>query len=152
MGAPLPNAPWALAQLVPSPEISFDAAGAHAGMRWQVTPVLYSFGSRAEVSRWRAFIAEPFVRHVGSIELSANPEYLAGDFSVRAGPRAYFPLIDHGEYLSCSIGTSLSTIGGLSVGYEAGVYVLYGILGVQLTLSPSPNAPPAIAALRFRFF
>ena len=152
----MPDAVWAVAQIVPSPEIVVAENVAHFGLRWQVTPILYSFGIHRGQSPWRAFIAEPFVRQVGSIEGYVSPEYVSGQggdmFSLRFGTRAYFPLLSHGEYLSVSLGTSYSTFASGGVGYELGAYVLFGIFGVQLTTSPTPGQPSWIATLRFRYF
>src|SRR5438552_12189920 len=109
---------WLATQLVPSPQIGFSAPpheGAVFGLEWQLTPVLYSFGAHRGASRWRAFLAEPRVRHAGSVELFASPEYLAlrdvpdrakDRWFVRPGGRAYFPLARDGEYLSASLGVS----------------------------------------------
>ena len=84
MSAPLPDAAWAITQLVPSPEIAVggEERGAHVGLRWQVTPLLYSFGVNRRVSPWRAFIAEPMVRQGGSVEAYVSPEW------IDEGPRA----------------------------------------------------------------
>ena len=156
-GAPTPDVVWVVAQAIPSPEIaSFDHA-AHFGLRWQVTPVLYSFGTHRSAPRWRAFIAEPFTRHAGSVELFASPEYMTSDrsedrLSLRVGTRSYFPIASRGEYLSVSIGASYSTFRGGAVGYEAGAYTLFGIFGVAVTYSPSREAPTWIGTLRFRYF
>jgi len=40
------------------------------------------------------------------------------------------------------------------IAYEAGAYVLFGAVGVQLTASPTPSAAPiaTIATLRLRYF
>ena len=79
---------WALWQLVPSPELAFGDGGALFGLRWQLTPLLYAFALDPRLSPWRAFIAEPIVRHGGSIELFLSPEYLARGserFGIRAG-------------------------------------------------------------------
>lgn len=76
VGAPLPDAAWAITQLVPSPEIAVggEERGAQVGLRWQVTPVLYSFGVNRRKSPWRAFIAEPMVRQGGSVEAYVSPD------------------------------------------------------------------------------
>jgi hypothetical protein len=153
--------PWLVTQLVPSPEIAVGSQGAYFGMRWQLTPLLYSWGIHRGLSPWRAFIVEPNVRQSGSIELFFTPEYVATGASFadswipRAGARAYFPLVEHGEYLSASIGASYFYFAGQSAAaYEAGLYVLFGVLGVQVTATPTPSAAPVatIATLRVRYF
>jgi hypothetical protein len=150
---------WALFQLVPSPQLGFGDDGALFGLRWQVTPVLYSFATDARLSRWRWLMAEPIVRHSGSLELFLSPEYLALDggigarFGARAGLRSYFGLIQRGDYLSVSIGSSVfgfRDVEGAS--FEAGAYVLFGTLGLVLTYSPGFDAAPWLATLRLRYF
>lgn len=156
-GAAVPDVVWVATQAVPSPELaSFDHA-TRFGLRWQVTPLLYSFGTHRSARRWRAFIAEPFTRHVGSVELFASPEYMAADraedrASLRVGTRSYFPIASRGEYLSVSLGASYSTLRGGGVGYEAGAYTLFGVIGFALTYSPSKEAATWIGTLRFRYF
>jgi hypothetical protein len=61
---PIPTLPWLIPQLIPSPELGFGALkgasnDAHFGMRWQLTPVLYSFGMYRKLSPWRFFVVEP---------------------------------------------------------------------------------------------
>jgi len=138
--------PWLATQLIPSPELAYGDDVAHFGVRWQP---------------WRFFVAEPYVRQSGSVELFVTPEYLAYGSSVgdgwilRTGVRSYFPLIEHGEYLSVSVGASSFVFGGKwGAAYEAGAYALFGIVGVQLTMSPTPSAAPiaTIATLRIRYF
>src|SRR4051794_38438408 len=58
-----PTLLWTALQLVPSPEWRNDGSRSYAGMRWQVTPLLYSFGINRKLSPWRTLIAEPTVRH-----------------------------------------------------------------------------------------
>jgi hypothetical protein len=153
--------PWVAAQLVPSPELAVGDGRARFGVRWQVTPVLWSWGIHRGLSPWRFFIAEPFVRQAGSVELFLSPEYFVygprfvNGMAGRAGVRAYFPLIERGEYLSVSAGGSyLYFDGDSSAAVEAGAYTLFGIVGAQLTWSPNPSASPIawIATLRLRYF
>ncbi len=155
-----PTALWFLTQMVPSPEVAAGSTGAHFGLRWQVTPLLYSWGINRKLSPWRVLVSEPLVRHSGSMEIYISPEYIdtSGSFGekwlLRPGVRAYFPLVQHGDNLSVSIGTSYQRFQGRSsAAFEAGAYVLYGIFGLQLSYAPAPNQPIAtIATLRFRYF
>ncbi len=151
--------PWLVTQLVPSPELVYGDATGRFGLRWQVTPLLFSWGIHRGLSPWRFLVAEPYVRQSGSIELYLTPEYVLsggslGDGGIlRTGVRSYFPLVEHGEHLSVSIGASQFFYEGRSgAAYEAGVYTLYGIVGLQITLSPSTSPLAAIATLRLRYF
>ena len=60
-------------QLVPSPLFVVGSGNVGGGLRWQVTPFLYSFGVAAKPVR--AFVVEPVARHAGAIELYASPEW-----------------------------------------------------------------------------
>jgi hypothetical protein len=150
---------WAVTQIIPSPEWLLGDAPARFGARWQVTPLLYSFGIHRRLSPWRSFIAEPIVRHAGSVELFGAPEVLAtgGELAdswiLRAGVRAYFPILDRGEHLSCSVGGSAFDFRGRAgAAYEAGVYTLFGVLGLQLTYSPAPHLRGTTLTLNVRYF
>ncbi|MEP7119615.1 MAG: hypothetical protein ABJE95_01850 [Byssovorax sp.] len=154
-----PTLLWTALQLVPSPEWMGDGAGSHAGMRWQVTPLLYSFGINRKLSPWRSLIAEPVVRHAGSVELFLSPEYLSnsGTFAehwlFRGGLRSYFPLVSKGEYLSTSLGASLLHFDHrLGAAASAGIYVLYGFVGAEVTYCPTPGLRGATATLSLRVF
>jgi hypothetical protein len=56
-----PTLPWLLAQAVPSAEWLVTDGGVRFGGRWQITPLLYSFGIDRRLSPWRVAIAEPIV-------------------------------------------------------------------------------------------
>jgi hypothetical protein len=154
-----PTLPWLVTQLVPSPEIAYGEDTSRFGMRWQVTPVLYSWGINRKLSPWRFFVAEPLVRQSGSIELFVSPEYLfyGGSFGDgwlwRGGVRSYFPLVQKGEYLSVSVGASEFAFAGRGgTALEGGAYVLFGTVGMQVTYSPSTAPVRFIATLRVRYF
>ncbi|AGP42406.1 hypothetical protein [Sorangium cellulosum] len=151
--------PWLLVQLVPSPELWIGPGEAHFGVRWQVTPLLYSFGMNRKLSPWRAFVVEPLTRHAGSLELFGAPEYIArpGAFGerwiFRGGVRAYFPLLHRGDYLSCSLGGSaIYARERLGASYEAGVYTLFGALGAQVTTTPTAALRSTTITLSIRYF
>jgi hypothetical protein len=151
--------PWIATQLVPSPELAYGQGSARFGLRWQVTPLLFSWGVHRGLSPWRFFVVEPYVRQSGSVEAYVTPEYVvygskfADGWVPRVGLRSYFPLVEHGEYLSVSVGTSYFSLAGQSgVAYEAGAYVLFGAVGVQATVAPSGGPLSAIATLRIRYF
>jgi hypothetical protein len=132
---PHPSIPWIVTQAIPSPEHT----GRSFGLRWQVTPFLWSWGiHRNAPRRWRAFVIEPSMRHSGSFEIYASPEWLRDrGFFGRAGLRSYFPVAERGEALSISIGTNAwYDHGRVGPSVELGAYTLYGFLGVLLTHSP----------------
>lgn len=163
-----PTFAWAALQLVPSPEIAIgrqrhiDPSGAidetlktAFGLRWQLTPVLWSFGVHPRQSRWRFFVVDPSARQSGSLELSTAFEYIGGHVDrllARPGLRVYLPVVAKGEYLSVSLGTSVYDYGGLRVAYDVGAYVLSGIFGIQMTVAPTHDPLAAIATLRVRYF
>lgn len=165
---PYPTFPWLLFQLLPSPELAFgktkviDATGkvddsirTAFGLRWQVTPLLWSFGVHHSQSRWRYFVVDPFARHSGSIELSTSFEWIGGHYDgliARPGVRVYLPVLEKGEKLSTSLGTSIYAADGLRVAYDAGIYVLNGFLGLQVTVAPRHQPLATIATLRIRYF
>ena len=132
------------------------------GFRWQATPALYSFGINKQLSPWRSFVAEPVVRHNGSLEAHVSPGLFGGAGAapfMRTGLRAYFPILHHGEYLSLSLGASYQrawqnrSFRPHAAVLEAGAYVLLGILGLQISYVPGPGqTTPVILALSFRYF
>lgn len=159
---------WLLLQAIPSPELAFGrhrtitATGAvekdsspSFGLRWQLTPVLWSFGVHPSQSRWRTFVVDPIARHSGSLELSTSAEYIAGHVDrliVRPGLRAYLPLVQKGEYLSMSLGTSAYSYAGLRVAYDVGAYFIGGLVGLQVTVAPTHAPLAAITTLSLRYF
>ena len=153
-----PSVWWLLTQAIPSPELVVGNEGARFGMRWQVTPLLYSFGIHRRLSPIRTLVVEPIVRHSGSIEFFVSPEWVAykgGTTLVDVGVRATFPLLHRGEYLSASIGVAHTSFDGFrGVRYEGGIYVLFGVLGAVVTVSPTPELAPVSTALtlRVRYF
>ena len=166
---PYPTGPWLLLQLLPSPEVAVgrvhepNATGttdakteAAFGLRWQVTPLLWSWGTNRRVSRWRTFVVDPLARHAGSLELTGTVEYFFGTVDraiVRPGVRAYFPIAQRGEYLSVSLGTSTYAYDEkMRVAYDVGAYVLWGLFGVQATIAPENGPLTAIGTFRIRYF
>ncbi len=156
---PSPTLPWLAFQLVPSPELA-AGEGAHFGLRWQLTPVLYSWGLNRRLSPWRFFVVEPLTRQSGSLELHFSPEWLdAGDgarerWFGHVGLRSYHPLVQRGENLSVSIGTAYfrNFAGEEGVAYEAGIYALYGVLGLRLAYAPGNARERFVTSFVFRVF
>jgi len=152
------NLYWVGAQLIPSPQwFKPPDSGVRIGMRWQVTPLLYSFGHNRYVSSCRFFMLEPVARQNGSVELFLSPEYLNLDtedkWMWRGGARVYFPLVDKGDNLSWSGSISYYQLGSQQgISYEAGVYIFFGIVGLQITHSPELREAPWLFTLRLRFF
>ena len=150
---------WGVAQLIPSPEWVSSNAGAKFGMRWQVTPLLYSFGINKKLSPFRCFMTDPLARQSGSAEIFFTPEYLniedefKDKWLFRGGLRFYIPLWQKGEYASLSFATSYYNFNGNNgVSYEVGVYLFAGILGFQTTYSPNFTNSEWIFTIRLRYF
>ena len=152
--------PWALAQLVPSPQWTFpEPGGVLFGMRWQVTPVLFSLRTRAGLSPWRFFVVEPNVRSWGSIELFLSPELVITpgpperSLLGRVGARLYIPLAHAGDYLSMSGGASaFASWQGAGGAIEVGLYTFAGMFGLQVTHAPDPRARSTTLTLAVRYF
>lgn len=132
--------------------------GLHAGLGWQVTPVLYSFAVRDEVPPFRFFAVDPLARQGGAIEVALSAENVFApprpgqDWVLRAGARVYAPLAARGESLSVSAGASIYTYGDrLEAAYELGVYTLFGVVGLVLRVAPADERLPASAMLRIRY-
>jgi hypothetical protein len=147
---------WFLAQLVPSPLLVTGVAHVGSGMRWQVTPLLYSFGI-AE-SPFRTFVVSPIARHSGSVELHASPEWACcapGDrtsWLLRAGLRVYLPIVEHGEVLSWSVGGSYFRGESGGFGGDLGIYTLSGVVGLNVTVAPQLERREVVTALTIRYF
>lgn len=153
------TAPWLLMQLVPSPELATGDAGVRFGLRWQLTPLLWSFGTDRRLPPLRSFVVEPLTRTSGSLEWFVSPEYLALDadtaerFGFRTGLRAYFPVLEKGDYLSVSLGTAYVRFAGQdAVSYQAGAYLLFGFLGFEQSYVPAFADARFISTLHVRFF
>ena len=179
---PDPSVAWLLAQLLPSPEIAAGSQGAAWGLRWQLTPIAYSWGVYRKITPWRFGLVDATARQSGSIELYASPEYVyfpthdlgahldhtrfplpklaggggswTGDaLFLRYGTRAYFPLWEKGEFLSGSLGASLYDFAGTwGVAYEAGIYGLGGLAGFQLAVTPRGGPLNVMSTFVLRIF
>jgi len=151
---------WLLLQAVPSPQwVTTENNSLNFGMRWQITPLLYSFGINKKLSPWRTMMSEPLTRQSGSVEIFFTPDYLnlnstfKNNWLFRGGFRAYFPLWHKGEYLSYSLASSYYNFNGENgISYEAGIYLFAGILGIQTTYSPTFKNSKWIFTIRIRYF
>jgi hypothetical protein len=155
---PRPTVLWLVTQAVPSPEWILGGSGSRFALRWQITPLLYTFALRRELSPWRSFVVEPLARHGGSLELYLSPEYVMSGkrferLMPRLGARAYFPIVERGDVVSMSLGTSyFSYRTDAGVAFEGGFYVLAGVLGAQFAWSPSNTGADWIVTLSLKYF
>ncbi|MEM7606846.1 MAG: hypothetical protein AAF411_15935, partial [Myxococcota bacterium] len=108
-----------------------------------------------EDSPWRAFIAEPRLRHGGSLEYFITPSLWFGEqerAGVRTGLRGYVPLVEYGEYLSMSAAVAYQRVGGEdAIAFEGGLYVLFGMMGVRFSYALGARRP-FVASFNLRFF
>ena len=154
---PPPTLPWMGTQLIPSPEVGFGGPGPAVGMRWQLTPLLYSFGMYRKLSPWRAFVVEPLTRQSGSLELFLSPEYVnvpgrTDEWLVRAGIHATFPLLERGEKLAFTLGAGVVLGSETSAELEGGFTIVWGLLGLFFAYAPRVTLAPATLMLRVRWF
>ena len=149
---------WLFLQTLPSPGMAWGERGVHGTMTWQVTPLLYSWAMDSRLSPWRLFVVEPLVRQSGSVELFFSPEYLGRgaaerNYGFRTGLRAYFPLTERGDGLSCSVGASLHWFPNEpGATFDAGMYTLFGGLGLLVSVSPWLSDNLVQTSLRVRYF
>lgn len=151
---PVPTVPWVITQAIPSPGHAWDRDGHSLSLRWQITPFLYSWGvHRRAPLHYRLFVVEPSFRNTGSIETWIGPEWLRDGhrYVTRGGVRSYFPVAGIGDALSISIGTGV-WVHGRDVGpvIEVGAYVLFGVLGLQLSHAPGLEHAEWTATLSWR--
>jgi len=152
---PPPTIAWMIVQTIPSPEVGFGGSSVAAGMRWQLTPLLYSFGMYRKLSPWRTFVVEPLTRQSGSIELFFSPEFLSAkttEWIARAGVHATFPLLERGEKVALTIGAGVALGAETSADFEGGVSVVGGALGLFFAYAPRVSLAPATLELRVRWF
>jgi hypothetical protein len=151
---------WTVLQLVPSPEVLVWNGAARFAARWQITPLLWSYGINRKLSPWRSFVVEPIVRHAGSIEAYLSPEILAGSLApgterwlLRGGLRSYFPLLAKGDYLSGSVGGALLHAGDRNgPAFDAALHTLAGFFGLRAGYCPTPGLRVTTVALEIRIF
>ena len=148
---------WFATQLVPSPLLVTGKEHVGGGLRWQITPVLYSFGIAERPLR--TFFVAPIARHSGSVELYVSPEWAccaprgASGWLGRAGLRLYLPLAEHGERWSWSLGGSYyRAAGGGGFAADLGVYTFNGVLGLLVTVSPALERREVMTSLNIRYF
>lgn len=151
---------WAVAQLIPSPQLVIGKEHVGGGLRWQLTPILYSFGIAERPVR--TFLVSPIARHSGSVELHVSPEWACcapneqSSWLVRAGLRLYLPLLEHGEKLSWSLGGSYYRAAGGSsrngAAADLGIFTFNGAFGLNVTVSPWLTRREVITTFTIRLF
>jgi hypothetical protein len=153
---PPPTLFWMLTQAIPSPEVGVGGTSPAGGLRWQLTPLLYSFGIYRKLSPWRTFVVEPLTRQSGSVELFVSPEFLAAtrtnEWLVRIGIHTTFPLLERGEKLAVTFGAGACLGAESSAEIEAGVSIFFGTFGLFLAYAPRVSLAPATVMLRIRWF
>jgi hypothetical protein len=148
---------WTIAQLIPSPLFVVGSDSVGGGVRWQLTPLVYSFGVAARPLR--SFVIEPVARHCGAVELFVSPEWACctprrtTNWLARTGARVYLPLVLRGESLAVSFGGSYAFASphGVVAG-ELGFYTLSSIFGLTVTVAPWLTGREVIGALSFHYF
>lgn len=160
---------WGVMQTIPSPVLFQDSNGKDArvifGLRWQITPVNFSFRANRFDSPFQFFMINPVRKFTGSAELFVQPE-LASDefensklsmFGIGAGSRVIIPVSGDGQNISVSLGGKYNYRKDFSGGYdhyfgiETGIYFIYGILGVQFNYNFSKKTKYNIG-LYFKYF
>ncbi|MFO0664021.1 MAG: hypothetical protein U0174_08720 [Polyangiaceae bacterium] len=150
---PRPSLVWGLTQLIPSPTWFVSTRDVHFALGFQVTPVLYSFGTHEDISPWRFFVADPWARHGGSIELFAAPYVFFADPKVASkfGARVYLPIEGRGEQLSFAYGMSAFTSpDGTRLAFDAAFYTASGMVGLEATYLPTLDPYAFAISLRLR--
>ena len=149
-----PAPAWLMLQLLPTLGAAWAGdAGPRFDIRWQITPLLVSFALDERLRPWHPFVASPLARHGGSVEAFVSPGWTAGlGWGARAGARAYVPLQQRGEYLSMSVsGYHQWSEWGSGWGVGAGVYVLFGTLGLVASWTPEADEAPITTSIQLRF-
>jgi hypothetical protein len=160
---------WTVLQTIPAITFNSDNNDNNTriitGVRWNVTPVNFSFNANEYVSPVQFFIVNPVRRLGGSVELFVQPEYTLANynysnlkrFSFTTGTRLFIPLEETGENLAVSIGgkyslrqTKESSENNTS-GIELGLYTFFGILGVKFDYNFNKNNRYNIS-LNFKYF
>lgn len=148
-----PGVAWLVGELVPSPALAFGDRAPSFGLRFQVTPVLWSWGVHRAVSPWRFAVVDPIARVSGSLELYGTYDWFFGgvhDTLMRPGIRTTVPLLHRGEYLAASFGTSFYDREKARVAWDAGFWILSGFLGATATLAPADDRVRTIATIHLR--
>jgi hypothetical protein len=160
---------WAVLQAIPSPSFFEDRndsnSGLKFGLEWQLIPFSYSFNSNKYVSKLNFFYIKPSKRFSGSAEIFFEPSYITGSFKYselkkfmyKTGARIVLPIAHKGEYFAFSMGGGYyfqETVSGKVVDgatYEAGIYTLYGMMGLKFNYNQKANSRYNIG-IYFKYF
>lgn len=140
---------WTIVQLIPSPtwlnDRNANSSSLTFALRWQITPLNFSFSTNKFVSPVQFFFVNPMRRYTGSVEFFVQPELATGSFGnsgfnkmgIAVGSRFNIPLKNYGENLYMSLGgkytfrkNNIENKNGY-YGVEGGVYAIFGVLGLQ---------------------
>jgi hypothetical protein len=150
--------PWAITQLAPSPTW-LVGDGAHFGLRWQLTPLLWAYRMPPGARQLRGYVIDPLARTSGSVELNVSPWWTrlpdrdGGPFGVAIGVRSTLPLLEHGEVLAANAGVSWLFLDGTGTPvYEAGVTTFFGVVGLDVGYAPKVLGGAWLTSLRVRYF
>jgi len=149
---------WTLIQTIPSVTWLNDRNDIDNSLvfalRWQITPINFSFSTNKYVSPVQIIMVNPMRRYTGSVEIFLQPEWTMSSmtnsgydrFGIGLGSRVNIPLKNMGEHLYMSIGGKYNFRKNdreSKEGYygaEAGVYALFGILGLQFNYNFDDNS------------
>lgn len=156
-GTTQPSLAWAGPQLLPSPGLLVTDGRGSFTLGWQLTPVLYTFGTHAR-SHWRSFVVAPMLREGGSVGLVAGPELYfsrpGAPLAGRVGLTTHLPIWEWGDTLSTSLGVShVRTDRNDSAWGEVGLHTLFGTFGLVFRASPRFEGHAAgMLELHVRYF
>lgn len=145
---------WILLQAIPSPTVIQDknseGSRVQLALKWQITPISYSFNTNKYVSPVQSLIINPVRKFSGSMEIFIQPEWATssfknadmGRFALSSGARIFLPVIERGEDVSVSFGSKINfrpneTSTDNYYSLEAGIYGLYGMFGIQASVNPN---------------
>lgn len=156
LSLPMGVALWSVMQLVPSPLIVAEPHAFGGGVRWQVTPFIFSFGVAERPVR--LFVVEPVARHSGGLELYVSPEWTCcapgtdSGWLARIGTRLYVPLVGRGESAALSLGASYVYENHRHhAAAELGIWTLSSIVGFTATVAPTMQGRRLIFAFNLRY-
>lgn len=148
---------WSLLQIIPSSvwisDNGLNQNSLNYAFRWNVTPVNISFSTNKYVSPVQFIFVNPMRKYTGSLEFFVQPEWVLSSmdnsgykrFGLGVGSRINIPVKNYGEHLYVSIGGKYNFRKNEKenkngyYGLEAGVYALFGIIGLQFNYNFDDN-------------